>query len=62
MLLSLKLHRNFNDTWRARQTIRLADEAALTEYREGIERANVKRKTVRRRRRSRTTHRKTDSQ
>ena len=62
MLLSLKLHRNFNDTWRARQTIRLADEAALTEYREGIERADVKRKTVRRRRRSRTTHRKTDSQ
>jgi hypothetical protein len=61
MLLSLKLHRNFNDTWRARQTIRLADENALTEYREGIERANVKRKTVRRRRRSRTTHRKTDA-
>ena len=50
MFLSLKLHKNFNDTWRARRTIRFADEAALSEYREGIEKANVKRKTVRRRR------------
>ena len=62
MLLSLKLHRNFNDTWRARQTIRLADEAALTEYREGIERANVKRKSMHRRTRRRGGHRKTDAQ
>jgi hypothetical protein len=50
MLLSLKLHRNFNETWRARRTVKLADEAALAEYREGIEKANVKRKTTRRRR------------
>ena len=50
MLLSLKLHRNFNDTWRARRTVRLADAAALTEYREGLERANIRRKTLRRRR------------
>ena len=49
MLLSLKLHRNFNETWRARRTIRLADEAALEEYRGGLDRANVKRKTTRRR-------------
>ena len=62
MLLSLKLHRNFNDTWRARQTIRLADEAALTEYREGLERANVKRKSMHRRTRRRSGHRKTDNQ
>ena len=62
MLLSLKLHRNFNDTWRARQTIRLADEAALAEYREGIERANVKRKSMHRRTRRRGGHRKTDAQ
>ena len=62
MLLSLKLHRNFNDTWRARQTIRLADEAALTEYREGIERANVKRKSMHRRTRRRGGHRKIDAQ
>ena len=49
MLLSLKLHRNFNDTWRARRTVKLADEQSLAEYREGLERANVKRKTTRRR-------------
>lgn len=56
MLLSLKLHRNFNDTWRARRTVRYADEAALAEYREGIERASAKRKTARRRR-HRPSHR-----
>ncbi len=50
MLLSLKLHRNFNETWRARRTIKQADEAALAEYREGIEKATVKRRTTRRRR------------
>ena len=49
MLLSLKLHRNFNETWRARRTVKLADEAALKEYREGLEKANIKRKTSRRR-------------
>lgn len=49
MLLSLKLHRNFNETWRARRTIRQADEASLTEYREGLERANIRRKPLRRR-------------
>ena len=49
MLLSLKLHRNFNETWRARRTLRLADEAALAEYREGLEKANIRRKPTRRR-------------
>ena len=49
MLLSLKLHRNFNETWRARRTVKLADETALKEYREGLEKANIKRKTSRRR-------------
>ena len=49
MLLSLKLHRNFNETWRARRTVKLADETALKEYREGLEKANTKRKTSRRR-------------
>ena len=49
MLLSLKLHKNFNDTWRARRTIRLADEAALKDYREGLEKANIRRKSTRRR-------------
>ena len=49
MLLSLKLHRNFNETWRARRTIRQANEATLAEYREGLEKANIRRKPPRRR-------------
>ncbi len=50
MLVTLKLHRNFNETWRAKRTVRLADDAALRDYREGIEKANVMRKSPRRRR------------
>ena len=49
MLLSVKLHRNFNETWRAKRIIKRADEAALSEYREGLEKANIRRKTTRRR-------------
>ena len=49
LLLSLKLHRNFNETWRARRTVRIADEATLNDFHLGLERANVKRKTTRRR-------------
>ena len=49
MLLSLKLHRNFNDTWRAKKTIKRADEQALAEYREGLERASIRKKSARRR-------------
>lgn len=49
MLLTLKLHRNFNDTWRARRTIKLADDASLAEYHEGLEKANIRRKSLRRR-------------
>jgi hypothetical protein len=50
MLLSLKLHRNFNDTWRAKKIIKRADEAALADYREGLERASIRRRTAKRRR------------
>ena len=49
MLLSVKLHRNFNETWRAKRTVRRADEAALAEFREGLERSNIRKKTARRR-------------
>lgn len=49
MLLSLKLHRNFNDTWRAKRTLRLADEEALAEYRSGLEKSNVRKKSLRKR-------------
>ena len=44
MLLSLKLHRNFNETWRARRTIQKAAPEALEEFRRGIERTAIKRK------------------
>ena len=49
MLLSVKLHRNFNDTWRAKRIVKKADQTALDEYREGLERANIRRKSTRRR-------------
>ncbi len=48
MLLTLKLHRNFNDTWRARYTMELANEKKLSEFKSGLERSNIKRKTKRR--------------
>lgn len=44
MLLVLKLHRNFNDTWRAKRTLNYADEEQLRELKAGIERASIKRK------------------
>ena len=50
MLLTLKLHRNFNETWRARRTLKLATDDALAEYREGLEKANIRRKATHRRR------------
>lgn len=49
MLLSLKLHRNFNDTWRAKKTIKRADEASLAEYAGALERASIRVKSQRRR-------------
>ena len=49
LLLTLKLHRNFNDTWRAKRTVRLSDETAKAAYLEGLEKSNFKRKLQRRR-------------
>ncbi len=49
MLLTLKLHRNFNETWRARRTLKLATEESLRDYREALGRANIRRKSTRRR-------------
>jgi len=56
MLLVLKLHKNFNETWRARRSIKKADEAALVEYREGLERANIRKKSGRRRKNKSRRH------
>ena len=44
MLLSLKLHRNFNETWRAKLTVSEASEQQLDEFKRGLERAGVRRK------------------
>ena len=49
ILLSLKLHKNFNDTWRAKRTIELADEVKVAEFKAALEKTNVKHKIKRRR-------------
>ena len=48
MLLTLKLHRNFNETWRAKLNISEAGEEQLAEFRAAVERAGVRKKTRRR--------------
>lgn len=48
MLLSLKLHRNFNETWRAKRTVEIADGARVEEFKKALERSNIKRKAKRR--------------
>ena len=48
ILFSLKLHRNFNETWRAKLTMELADEEKIVEFKKALERTNVKRKAKRR--------------
>lgn len=48
--ISLKLHRNFNETWRARRTVENADEIKIEEFKKNLERSNlIKRKTNRKR-------------
>ena len=48
MLEVLRLHRNFNDTWRAKRTIKMATEAGVAEYLEGLEKSNIRHKARRR--------------
>lgn len=36
MLITLRLHRNFNDTWRAKRTVKMADEGQIKAYKEGL--------------------------
>jgi len=51
MFVSYRLHRNFNDTWRAKRLIRRADEASIKAYREGLAKhESFKKKTTRKRR------------
>ncbi len=44
MFLVLKLHRNFNETWRARRTIQISTEELRQKYEEGLEKAVQKRR------------------
>jgi hypothetical protein len=48
MLEILRLHRNFNDTWRAKRVIKKADEKGIAEYLEGLEKSNIRHKARRR--------------
>lgn len=49
MFLTLKLHRNFNDTWRAKRQITYADEAQINEYKKKLEAGNIRRRSRSRR-------------
>lgn len=49
LILSLKLHRNFNETWRARRTLEYATKDMIESFKEALERSNIKRKAARRR-------------
>lgn len=44
LLLSLKLHRNFNDTWRARRTVEIADDGKIEDFKAALLRSNIKRR------------------
>ena len=44
LLLVLKLHKNFNDTWRAKRTIQQATDEQLEAFKRGMERASIRRK------------------
>ena len=44
MLLTLKLHRNFNETWRAKRTLTLADEEKVKEFETSLALHTAKRK------------------
>ncbi len=48
MILTLKLHRNFNDTWRAKRTLDKATDEKLESYRTGIEKSGIRRVHTRR--------------
>ena len=61
MLLSLKLHRNFNETWRARRTVEPANEIKIDEFKKALERSNIKRKAIRRKPRRTNKPRATDT-
>ena len=44
LLLSLKLHKNFNETWRARYTVTRATEEQLAEFKDALLRSAARKK------------------
>lgn len=61
MIVSLKLHRNFNDTWRAKRTVEIADAVAISDFEKALELSSYKRRTRRKRPRRRTQNSKSES-
>ena len=51
MLLSLKLHRNFNETWRAKRTLSLANDERIKEFFASLELHTAKRKAYQKKQR-----------
>ena len=51
MLLSLKLHRNFNETWRAKRTLSLANDERVKEFFASLELHTAKRKAYQKKQR-----------
>ena len=47
-MLTLKLMRNFNETWRAKMSIERSNEEKIREFEAALERASVRRRTKRR--------------
>lgn len=55
MLLSLRLHRNFNETWRAKRTLTLANEEKINEFNRSLELHTAAKRKMRQRRPRRKT-------
>ncbi len=62
MLLTLKLHRNFNETWRARRTVEIANTDKVNEFKKALELSNAKRRAPRRKPRRKLGTQKTNTQ
>ncbi len=48
MFISLKLHRNFNETWRAKRTVEEASADKIAQFKRSLELGSIKRKAKRR--------------
>jgi hypothetical protein len=53
MMLVLRLHRNFDETWRAKRTLQPATEQLLSQYKTGLERGQNRPKSDKKRPRPR---------